>query len=119
MNQPSGQGLMNAIKRRAKPAVLFTRVPGSATPAGGWRKDRATVSEPLDVYMILEDEEMVFGPEGEKISQLAVFYNTDRKLPLGSMIRHPDFDKKFVIRKSVQRPATNPKYFKAWGAAAS
>jgi len=118
MHDPSGRGQAEAIRRRAKPAALYNRVSGTQVKKG-WRNSYVTESQPINVYVVFKEGEMNFAEEGEKVTQWAVIYNVEQQLEKGQKLELMDQDKKFIIRRSVRRPARDPRYFKAWGVEAN
>lgn len=118
MHDPSGRGQAEGIKRRAKPAILHSRVSGTQIKKG-WRNSNDTVSQPINVYVVFKEGEMNFVGEGEKATQWAVIYNVEQQLEKGQRLELTDQNKKFIIRRSVRRPAREPRYFKAWGVEAN
>ncbi len=117
---PQGLGIAQRINENAVPALL--RKKNVAGTSSSWRRTHAPVEvEDIDIYLILKDEEMTFGEVGEENKQWAVLYNTKKKLLTGQAVEFPDqLDEtgkpwQFVIRKTTQRPAINPNYYKAFG----
>ena len=113
-HSPQGKGIATRIKKNAVPALIRKKVDASGY-SDKWRKIHDVEDEKVDVYPILKDEEMQFGEDGEESKQWTVLYTTERKLETGEQIEFPDKNWKFLIRKSTQRPAINPNYFKAYG----
>lgn len=118
MHDPSGRGTAEGILRRAKPAILYSRVPDTQTKKG-WRNSNVTESWPINVYVIFKEGEMNFVEEGEKVKQWAVIYNVEQRLEIGQKLVLTDQNRSFIIRRTTQRPAKEPRYFKAWGVEAN
>ena len=111
---PSGQGLADAIKRNAEPAILHKKDDDSQT-TDNWRPSHDVESEDINVYIILDEEKMTLEDEGEDSELGAVIYNIEQKLQAGWVIEVPEEKWFFMIKRSTQRPARNPAYFKARG----
>lgn len=113
-HSPQGKGITVRIKKNAVPALIRQKVDESGY-SDNWRKFHDVEDETVDVYIILKDAEMELAEDGEEEKQWAVLYTIDRKLENGELIEFPDKGWKFLIRKSTQRPAINPNYYKAYG----
>lgn len=91
----------------------------------GWRNRNDTQAESINVYIVFKEGEMTFEEEGEKITQWIVIYNIEKLLGYGQLLELPDLQNEngenrcFLIRKTAQRPARSPQYFKAWGVEAN
>jgi len=118
MHDPSGRGTADGIRRRAKPAILYSRVAGTQTKTG-WRNTRDTQSESINVYVVFKEGEMMLEEEGETVKQWAVIYNVQKRLEYGQLLVLPDQDRRYIIRRTAQRPARDPRYYKAWGVEAN
>ena len=128
MHEPSGRGTAEGIRRRAKPATLYSGVPGTQTKRG-WRNTRDTQSETVNVYVIFKEGQMTLEEEGETIKQWAVIYNVEKRLSTGQLLvlseefgvlpEYLQNDRRLIIRRTAQRPAANPRYYKAWGVQAN
>jgi len=113
-HSPQGRGIAARIKKNAVPALIRKKVDASGY-SDRWRKFHDVEDENVDIYVILKDAEMELAEEGEEEKQWAVLYNVQKKLEMGAVIDFPDKGWSFLIRKSTQRPAINPNYFKAYG----
>ena len=128
MHEPSGRGTAEAIRRRAKPATLYSGVSGTQTKKG-WRNTRDTQSEMVNVYVIFQEGQMTLEEDGETIKQWAVIYTLDKRLSTGQLLVLPEEfgilpeylneNRRLIIRRTAQRPAANPRYYKAWGVQAN
>jgi len=118
MHNPGGQGQADAIKKLAKPAILHSRVSGTQTKKG-WRNNNDTQTEDINVYVVFKEGSMTFAESGEKVTQWTVIYNVEKRLEYGQLLELPDLNRKFIIRKTAQRPARTPAYYKAWGVEAN
>ena len=113
-HRPSGQGTADAIKRNAEPALLHKKLDESQTTSN-WRPAHTVETENINVYLILQEEKMSLEDEGEDSVQQALLYNIEQKIEVGQAVEFPDEGWLFIIKRSVQRPARNPAYFKSWG----
>ncbi len=113
-HNPSGQGQADAIKRNAEPAILHKKDDDSQM-TDNWRPSHNVATEAINVYIILDEEQMALEDEGEDSEQGALIYNVEKKLQVGWVVEVPEHGWFFLIKKSTQRPARNPAYFKSRG----
>lgn len=113
-HRPGGQGIVRAIKNNAIPAKLYKK-DETAGSIDRWRPTHATEEEDINIYIILSEAERILEKEEEEDKQWVLFYNIEQKLELGWQVRFPDNGWRFLIRKTTQRPAISPAYYKAWG----
>lgn len=117
-HSPRGKGQAAAIRRNSSPAILHTK---AETGISKWRKTFSSAKEDIQAYLILSEEQSELVEDGEEKRQWAVIYTVDKRLNIGEMLEFADkLDEhgktwRFLIRKSADRPAINPAYYKAWG----